>query len=289
MALYTGNNKVCITKQNRVPVTGIEREVSSQGVIQLPTHNFSFTLPSNATNLDSYALAYAFYNPDSYEPSYITSADFSSLKHIDGDHALDSSFYACANLTSVDFSSLETIDGQYALYRAFYYCTSLTSVSFSSLVSITGNKALSDAFVHAENLETASFPNLTTIGSNVTTSNCAQFAEAFQIGGWDSTFTSLSFPELTTIYCTGTAGTSNGTFYSLGSSIKKIYFPKLTTITYGTGASSTYQGAYKNIFYGTSLTEIHFGAANQAAIEANPGYSTLWGRGAGNATVYFDL
>ena len=69
-----------------------------------------------------------------------------------------------------------------------------------------------------------------------------------------------------------------------------MYFPKLDTITYGTGASSSNQNACKNIFYNcSSLTELHFGAANQAAIEASPGYSTAWGRGAGNVTIYFDL
>ena len=69
-----------------------------------------------------------------------------------------------------------------------------------------------------------------------------------------------------------------------------MYFPKLDTITYGTGASSSNQNACKYIFANcSSLTELHFGVANQAAIEASPGYSTAWGRGAGNVTIYFDL
>jgi hypothetical protein len=36
------------------------------------------------------------------------------------------------------------------------------------------------------------------------------------------------------------------------------------------------------------LTGIHFGVANEAAIKATTGYSTLWGRGAGAATVFFE-
>jgi hypothetical protein len=69
-----------------------------------------------------------------------------------------------------------------------------------------------------------------------------------------------------------------------------MYFPKLDTITYGTGASTTNQNACKNIFYKcSSLTELHFAAANRTAIEASPGYSTAWGRGASNVTIYFDL
>ena len=66
--------------------------------------------------------------------------------------------------------------------------------------------------------------------------------------------------------------------------IKKIYFPKLTSILNSDGADATY--VFTNCY---QLTEIHFGAANQAAIEASPGYSTAWGRGAGNVTIYFDL
>jgi len=63
---------------------------------------------------------------------------------------------------------------------------------------------------------------------------------------------------------------------SNSNSVTKVYLPKCTTL-----------GQYT--FNGSALTEIHFGADNQAAIEANTYYSTLWGRGAGNATVYFDL
>ena len=72
--------------------------------------------------------------------------------------------------------------------------------------------------------------------------------------------------------------------------VQKMYFPKLTQITYATGASSANRGACNYVFSNCSaLTELHFAAANQAAIEASPGYSTAWGRGAGNVTIYFDL
>ena len=37
------------------------------------------------------------------------------------------------------------------------------------------------------------------------------------------------------------------------------------------------------------LTAIHFAAEHEDAIKATTGYATLWGRGAGAATVYFDL
>ena len=44
------------------------------------------------------------------------------------------------------------------------------------------------------------------------------------------------------------------------------------------------------MFNGCSeLTAIHFAAKHEDAIKASNGWSTLWGRGAGAATVYFDL
>lgn len=85
-----------------------------------------------------------------------------------------------------------------------------------------------------------------------------------------------------------------------------MHFDKLSSLTGGTTAArSTFNGCaglakiYFNslqsitndyLFNGcTSLTEIHFASAYQSNIESSTGYATLWGRGAGAATVYFDL
>jgi hypothetical protein len=101
--------------------------------------------------------------------------------------------------------------------------------------------------------------------------------------------TSMTFPELEAIYCNGGTSASYGTFAN-NTYIQKLYFPKLNTIAYGTDAASHNRHACKNVFAGcTALTELHFAAANQSAIEATDGYSTAWGRGAGNVTIYFDL
>jgi hypothetical protein len=68
-----------------------------------------------------------------------------------------------------------------------------------------------------------------------------------------------------------------------------LYFPKLTTITYGTGASTANKNACKNIFYWCSaLTELHFAATNKTAIEATDGYATKWAAPS-TCTIYFDL
>jgi hypothetical protein len=145
---------------------------------------------------------------------------------------------------------------------------------------------MSNAFNGCTKLTTVDFSSLETIGTNTSSTNYAQFSQVFRNC---TLLTSITFPELTAIYCTGSSTVSYGTFY-YNDKVQKMYFPKLTTITYGTGASASNQGACKNIFSNcTSLTELHFAAANQTAIEASPGYSTAWGRGAGNVTIYFDL
>ena len=109
---------------------GITREISSTGVYQMPTQSFTFKLPSNATDIGSYAMYYSFYNCKS-----LTSVDLSSLTTISGKYAMRNAFQSCTGLTSVDLSSLTTISGGYAMYFAFYGCTRLTNISFPALTS----------------------------------------------------------------------------------------------------------------------------------------------------------
>jgi hypothetical protein len=213
-----------------------------------------FVLPSNIIDLGNNCLYGRFANSSS-----IKTAVFQGVKNITGNNAL----YTCfsqSTIQTVSFPELENITGSSALYQMFYFCSSVSSVTF---------------------------PKLKTIGNPVVSSymsNGQHFAYWYSTGS----LTELSFPELTSIYCTGSSS-FYGTFYNC-TSIKKFYFPKLTQITYGSGGSSTNQSACNYIFSNCSaLTEIHFGSANQAAIEATTGYSTIWGRGAGNATIYFDL
>lgn len=260
---------------------GITREVSSTGVFQMPATSFTFSLPSNATDIGNYAMYYAFQRITS-----LTSVDFSSLTTVSGIYAMCNAFQSCTSLTSVDFSSLTTVSGTFAMYDAFYGCTSLSSVDFSGLTTVSGNNAMSCVFQSCTNLTSVLFTNLETIGVNSSSADWGQFASCFK---YCSKITSITFPNLKKIYCTGGTVAAYGTFAD-NNKVKKMYFPKLDTITYGTGASSSDQNACKNVFYGcTSLTELHFAAANQSAIEASPGYSTAWGRGAGNVTIYFDL
>lgn len=120
------------------------------------------------------------------------------------------------------------------------------------------------------------FPKLRQIGYTTTDSSYGQMKQG--ITNQSKLFSDFYLPALEIIYNVNTSA-SNGTFYG-NNGVKKFYLPMLSVID-GNGAPY--------VFYGCSNTEFHFGKANQAAIEATNGYSTLWGRGAGSATVYFDL
>lgn len=136
---------------------GIPREVSN-GVYQIPEVT-SFSLPSNATDVGKYALAYAFYSCPS-----LTSVDLSSLTSVSGEDAFYEAFYKCTALTSVDLSSLTTLSGRGALESAFDACTALTSVDFSSLTTVSGYNSLYAAFSRCSSLTSLSFPALTVAG-----------------------------------------------------------------------------------------------------------------------------
>ena len=279
-------------------------DVDASGVLQAPTGQADLVF-DGVTDLAMNALYYRF-----YENHTISSVSFPQLVQITGKNALYNCFYnapienisfpvlqsvtgesglsnvcssVSASIQSVSFPALTTVSGTTSFSGAFSNCGEITSASFPVLEEITGNVAFYACFASCSALTNVSFPKLKKIGSDTTTgANYRHFDGSFRSTG----ITSLEFPELTAIYCSS-SGSYGGTF-SGNSTIQKMYFPKLTVID----KSPAYTGnstAQNYIFSGcNSLTELHFGAANQAAIEALPGYATLWGRGAGKATVYFD-
>jgi len=111
-----------------IPIV-INREVVN-GKYQKPATSFTFSLPSNATDLGQYAMYSAF-----QDCTGLTSVDLSSLTTISGDYAMNNAFYDCTGLTSVDLSSLTTISGSYVMRYTFQGCTKLTTLSFPSLIS----------------------------------------------------------------------------------------------------------------------------------------------------------
>ena len=108
---------------------GIPREVKNS-VYQMPTENFTFSLPNDATDVGTRGLSNAFYGCTG-----LTSVDLSSLTTISGSQGLSNAFRGCSALTSVDLSSLTTISGYYGLSSAFYGCKKLTDIYFRALTT----------------------------------------------------------------------------------------------------------------------------------------------------------
>ena len=128
----SGNITTYATAISNIPSgggIGIPREVKN-GVYQMPTTNFTFSLPSNATNVGKYGLYYAF-----RDCTALTSVDLSSLTTVSGTQGLYYAFTGCTALTSVDLSSLTTVSGSKCLSSAFNGCTGLTDIYFRALTT----------------------------------------------------------------------------------------------------------------------------------------------------------
>ena len=278
-AFYSSTGLSGVDLSNLTSVTGSS---AMQYAFYNCTHITNVDLSSLTTVSGSNAMQYAF-----QKCTGITSIDLSSLTSVSGNTSMYYLFAECTNLSgAIDLSSLTTVNGYQSFGRVFYNCTHITSVDLSSLTTVSSNNAMIGVFNGCTALTSVDLGNLTTIGADTSSANYGQFAEFIKSC---NNLTSITSPKLEKIYCTGGTSTTYGTFYN-NDKVQKMYFPKLDTITYGTGATVSNQNACKNVFYGcTSLTELHFAATNQTAIQASPGYSTAWGRGAGNVTIYFDL
>ena len=162
---------------------GIPREVRANGLYAMPSQSFTFSLPSDATDVADYALSYAFNGCTS-----LSSVDFSSLATVSGGSAFVDAFQNCTSLTSIDLGSLTTVSGYNALSYAFYNCTKLTSVNLSSLATVSGNTALNYTFRGCTSLASVNLSSLATVSG----------AYAFYCAFHGCTnLTSLSFPALT--------------------------------------------------------------------------------------------
>lgn len=162
---------------------GIPREVSSNGVYQMPTQSFTFKLPSNATDIGENAIYYAFNGCTG-----LTSADLSSLTNISGSYAMYRTFYHCTSLTSVDLSSLTIVSGSRCLYSVFAECTNLTSLDLSSLTTVSGSQCLYYAFDNCTSLTSLDLSSLTTASGT----QCLSYAFA-----GCTNLINISFPALT--------------------------------------------------------------------------------------------
>ena len=251
-------------------------DTNSSGQLQLVTGNDKDLVFTNVKSLAAYALTYKFYRNNS-----LKSVEFPALTTCSTSACMNYAFANSTNIVTASFPALTTISASCWSY-AFNGCTKLQRVDLSALESVRGTAAMQFAFNGCTSLGSIDLSSLKVIGNSTTTSeDDRQFCYTFNAC---SKLTTMEFPSLEAIYCNGTAN-SQGTF-AYNNKVKKLYFPKLTYIGKTSGYSNVTAG--NNIFYSCSaLTEIHFAAENQSAIESLTGYSTKWGRSA--ATIYFDL
>lgn len=177
-----------------------------------------------------------------------------------GERGFQNAFTSTAGGSAkIRFGSLEEVTEDSAFY-GFCNFNNVLDVVFSKLKKISAKDAFNSAFSSARMIPDEVFPVLEELSGNnalsgfrsVSSADTIRFSALKKItGGTDSLYPTL--------------GLYSGVVWQL---------PSVTEIS-----------GY--VFRSTGATEIHFAAANQAAIEACPNYDIKWG--ATNATIYFDL
>ena len=254
-------------------------EVDSNGQLHSPGGGDVDLVISGFTSMVNYVFSYKFARSNA-----LKSVVFTDLQEADATLCFDRAFNECINLTSVSFPKLVSANGQSVFSYCFQGDTKLKTASFPLLEETTLSNSFQYVFGGCTQLESVDFSSLRVIGNanaGTGTTN-RQFYYAF-LNCYK--LTSITFPALEEIWCNGTSA-NTGTF-SYNAKVKKFYFPKLHTISKTAKYGNT-AGANKIFFSCTALTEIHFGADNQSAIESTTGYSTKWGAPR-SCTIYFDL
>ena len=274
----TGSGGGVSSTKYGISIDNLLGELNASGQLQLVTGNNVDLVVTDIKSLASYSLYYKFCRCNA-----LKSVQFSNLTTASGSSCLSYAFSTCTNLKTASFPVLTTVGAGSAFSYTFTGCTALTSVDFSALTTVTSSSAMQYMFNGCTALTSVDFSSLKTIG--VASSSSAYYRQFYYAFTGCTALTTLSFPALESIYCNGTA-TSHGTFAN-NTNLKKLYFPKLTTIDKSSSYSNS-TGA-KNIFYScTGLTEIHFAEDNQTAIQSSPGYSTKWAAPSG-CSILFDL
>jgi hypothetical protein len=174
-------------------------------------------------------------------------------------------FTSSNKLIRVEVNNIETISGNYAFQQAFYSCNNLQTATFNKLKTVSGAYCFQNAFnsTPIKSLDNV-FPSLEYVSGNYAFSGIISYVA-------NDTITLSNIKKITG--STSQYGAIFGSFYIQNTVWK---FPSATEFTgYIWNVSSSYAG------------EIHFAAANQAAIEACEGYANKWGFA--GATIFFDL
>ena len=168
---------------------------------------------------------------------------------------------------TVSFPDLTSVNVN-GMYNCFNSCSSLTSVDLSALTTV-GASGMDSCFSTCTSLTSVDLSALTTVDSYALAS-CFNYC---------TSLTSVDLSALTTV---GSKGLSS--CFSYCRSLANISFPSLTSVQTNSFGTASYNYCFNGC---TALTEIHFRADAQTAIEAMTGYADKFG--ATSSTIYFDL
>lgn len=231
--------------------------VDADGNYVVPSEPFEVNL-AGIKSVPEHGFSYAFF--DMTNLISVNANDVTSVGEYAFQEAFSTAIARTTPIMSLSFDNLEVVDSIYSFYSA---CTKRANVdaSFKKLKKVTGNNAFKYFATPTPANFDKVFPSLEEIAGDST------FASAF---GYEDNCT-VTLTKLKKI--TG----KSSKYYSIFGDPNRIViwnFPNATEFT--------------GYIWGTSFAgEIHFAAANQAAIEACEGYSYKWGFT--NATIYFDL
>lgn len=289
--LYLGTQEITPFIYDYKEGVGILREVDANGKYAMPTSDFSFSLPSNATDLANDIL-YSAYNScthlvgvldmssltavtgnyccqDAFRNTKITSVDLGSVVTVSGAECFNGAFRQCTRLVSVDLGSLVTVREVKDFYDAFTDCTSLTSIGLSSLATISGTSSFGNAFYGCTSLTTVDLSSLTTASGY----RCLSYA----FRGC----TSLTSVDLSSLADISGQYALTSAFQDC-TSLASLSFPALTTTSFG-----SYTNQFDNMLKNVVGCTVHFPAAIQSTIGSWA--SVTGGFGGTNTTVLFDL
>lgn len=218
---------------------------------------------SGVNKIAGSALRYKFYG--SFAVTDVLAQSLITVKS----YGLHAAFYGCVYLKNADFNSLQTVE-DYGMHSAFEACSGLKSITLGSLQTV-GTCGMINLCHSNHSLTSVSLESLHTVGQS---GLWGAFLSCFKLE-------SVNLDSLQTVGAKGLAYA-----FSYCKSLTSISFPSLTSVVTDSFVGST--SVMSQMFYQcTALTEIHFRADMQAAIESTNGYANKWG--ATNATIYFDL
>ena len=301
---------------------GIPREVDSHGIYSKPQSQFTFSLPSNATDIGPDVLEGALANCGT-----LKSVDLSSLTTLSYTNAMKNAFQGCYNITSIDLTNLTLVGSttvmiSSSMENAFQSCKGLTSVDLSSLTTVAGSRAMYQAFQGCTNVTYLNLSNLTTIkggnamyltfnGFAITTLDLSSLTTVNDNQAMNGTFqgckslTSVDLSSLTTVNgskgmyqafwgCQSLTSVDLSSLTTINipyvmqntfkscTSLTSLSFPALTSTSFG-----SYKNQFNGMLSGVTGCTVHFPSNLQSVIGSWSDVTA--GFGGTNTTVLFDL